>query len=176
MPNKRTIDLLTESYKDQMTARRKYEFKNSKGEKVVDLYFKPLTRYDRQLAQGVAGTDEALTVSTQLLCQMAELEDGTKAFALADAPNLQRELPENILNEIELFLFDIKLDVDTAKKGLRRDSWLNFEFFLAIELGKTINELRTSISEEELIYWAAYYENKYEEEKRAAQRQKAKSR
>ena len=50
-----------------------------------------------------------------MLCQLAELEDGTKAFALADAPNLQRELPENILNEIELFLFDIKLDVDTAK-------------------------------------------------------------
>jgi hypothetical protein len=66
MPNKRTIDLLTESYKDQMTARRKYEFKNSKGEKVVDLYFKPLTRFDRQRAQSVAGTDEALTVSTQL--------------------------------------------------------------------------------------------------------------
>jgi hypothetical protein len=116
MANQRTADLLIGAYKDEMTVRRKYEFKNSKGEKVVDLYFKPLTRYDRQRAQGVAGTDEALTVSTQLLCQMAELEDGTKAFALADAPNLQRELPENILNEIELFLFDIKLDVDSAKK------------------------------------------------------------
>ena len=115
MPNKRTIDLITESYGDQMSVRRKYEFKNSQGEKVVDLYFKPLTRFDRQKAQSVAGTDEALTVSTQLLCQMAELEDGTKAFNIADAPNLQRELPENVLNEIELFLFDIKLDVDTAK-------------------------------------------------------------
>nr|BAR20645.1 phage tail assembly chaperone [uncultured Mediterranean phage uvMED] len=115
MPNKRTIDLITESYGDQMSARRKYEFKNARGEKVVDLYFKPLTRFDRQKAQSVAGTDEALTVSTQLLCQMAELEDGTKAFNIADAPNLQRELPENVLNEIELFLFDIKLDVDTAK-------------------------------------------------------------
>jgi len=117
MPTKRTIDLITESYGDQMSVRRKYEFKNSKGEKVVDLYFKPLTRYDRQKAQSATGTDEALTVSTQLLCQMAELEDGTKAFNIADAPNLQRELPENVLNEIELFLFDIKLDIDTAKKG-----------------------------------------------------------
>ena len=116
MATKRTIDLITESYGDQMSVRRKYEFKNSKGEKVVDLYFRPLTRFDRQKAQSVAGTDEALTVSTQLLCQMAELEDGTKAFNIADAPNLQRELPENVLNEIELFLFDIKLDIDTAKK------------------------------------------------------------
>ena len=87
MPNKRTIDLLTESYKDQMTARRKYEFKNKNGEKIVDLYFKPLTRDDRVRAQGAANTDDALTISTYLLCKNAELEDGTKAFAPADAPN-----------------------------------------------------------------------------------------
>ena len=115
MASKRTIDLLTESYKEEMTTRRKYEWKNSNGEKLVDLYFKPLTRFDRQRAQSVAGTDEALTVSTQLLCQMAELEDGTKAFALADAPNLQRELPESVLNEIELFLFNINTDINSAK-------------------------------------------------------------
>jgi len=115
MPLKRTIDLLTESYKEEMTTRRKYEWKNPNGEKLVDLYFKPLTRFDRQRAQSVAGTDEALTVSTQLLCQMAELEDGTKAFALADAPNLQRELPESVLNEIELFLFNINTDINSAK-------------------------------------------------------------
>ena len=47
---------------------------------------------------------------------MAELEDGSKAFSLADAPNLQRELPENVLNEIELFLFNIQVDTETAKK------------------------------------------------------------
>ena len=116
MPNKRTIDLITESYGDQMSTRRKYEFKNAKGEKVVDLYFKPLTRFDRQKAQSVAGTDEALTVSTQLLCQMAEKEDGTPAFDMSDAPMLQRQLPEKVLNDLELFLNDIKLDIDTAKK------------------------------------------------------------
>ena len=116
MATKRTIDLLTETFKEEMTTRRKYVFKNSKGEKILDLYFPPLTRHDRKRAQELAGTDEALTVSTQLLCQMAELEDGTKAFSMADAPNLQRELPEKVLNEIELFLHDIKLDLDTAKK------------------------------------------------------------
>mgnify|MGYP000202895838 FL=1 len=115
MPNKRTIDIITEGFSDVMSARRKYELELPSGQK-IDLYFKPLTRYDRQKAQSATGTDEALVVSTQLLCQMAELEDGTKAFSLADAPNLQRELPENVLNEIELFLFNIKLDTDTAKK------------------------------------------------------------
>ena len=116
MPNKRTIDLLTSSYGDEMSTRRKYEFKNSKGEKVVDLYFKPLTRFDRQKAQSATGTDEALTVSTQLLCQMAEKEDGTPAFDMSDAPILQRQLPEKVLNDLELFLNDIQLDIDTAKK------------------------------------------------------------
>jgi hypothetical protein len=38
--------------------------------------------------------------------------------------------------------------------------------FLASELGKTLTELRQNITEEELIYWAAYYENKYENEKK----------
>ena len=116
MPNKRTIDLLTESYKDQMTARRKYEFKDADGVVKANLYFKPLTREDRVRAQSAAGTDDALTISTYLLCKNAENEDGTKAFSPADAPNLQRELPENVLNEIELFMFNIDLNVDTAKK------------------------------------------------------------
>ena len=116
MPNKRTIDLLTESYKDQMTARRKYEFKDANGVVKANLYFKPLTREDRVRAQSAAGTDDALTISTYLLCKNAELEDGSKAFAPADAPNLQRELPESVLNDIELFMFNIQLDVDTAKK------------------------------------------------------------
>ena len=116
MPNKRTVDLIAESFKDEMTSRRKFDIKDSKGKVTVSLYFKPITRFDRVKAQQLSGSEEALTVSTQLLCQMAELEDGTKAFSMADAPNLQRELPEKILNEIELFLHDITLDIDTAKK------------------------------------------------------------
>ena len=112
---KRTIDLLTESYKDQMTARRKYEFKDANGVVKANLYFKPLTSEDRVRAQSAAGTDDALTISTYLLCKNAELEDGSKAFAPADAPNLQRELPESVLNELELFMMDIQVDLDTAK-------------------------------------------------------------
>ena len=38
---KRTIDLLTETYKDQMTARRKYEFKDANGVVKANQYFKP---------------------------------------------------------------------------------------------------------------------------------------
>ena len=52
-----------------------------------------------------------------MLCHMAELEDGTKAFAPADAAKLQRQLPESVLNEIELFLFGVgeEADVEEAK-------------------------------------------------------------
>ena len=115
MATKRTIDLITESFQDEMTARRKFDIKDSQGNVKVSLYFKPVTRFDRVKAQQLAGSEDALTVSTQILCQMAEKEDGSKAFSMADAPNLQRELPEKILNDLELFLFDIKLDIDTAK-------------------------------------------------------------
>ena len=65
--------------------------------------------------KAAAGTDDALTISTRILCQIAENEDGSKAFAFADAEDLQRFLPESVLNELELFMMDIQVDIDTAK-------------------------------------------------------------
>ena len=106
----RTVDLLVGAF--DLNQRRKFELKNAEGEKIVDLYFKPITRADRKKAQQLAGTDEALDISTNMLCQIAELEDGTKAFAAADASKLQRQLPETVLNDIELFLFGIAQDTD----------------------------------------------------------------
>jgi len=113
--NGRTVDLLVEAF--DLNQRRKFELKNADGEVIVDLYFKPITRADRKKAQSLAGTDEALDISTQMLCQMAELEDGARAFAPADAAKLQRQLPETVLNELELFLFGVgeEADIEEAK-------------------------------------------------------------
>ena len=108
--NARTIDLLVEAF--DLNQRRKFELKNDNGDVIVNLFFKPITRADRKKAQALSGTDEALDISTQMLCQMAELESGDKAFAAADAARLQRQLPESVLNEIELFLFGIGEDTD----------------------------------------------------------------
>ena len=115
MANKRTVDLITEAFSDVMTARRKYVLKKPDGSLLKEIYFPPLTRFDRKKAQAAAGTDDALTISTRLLCQIAENEDGSKAFASADAENLQRFLPESVLNELELFMMDIQVDMNTAK-------------------------------------------------------------
>jgi len=112
MPTKRTVDLITEAFSDVMTSRRKYELKKPN---LKELYFPPLTRFDRIQAQAATGTDEALAISTRLLCQIAQNEDGTKAFASADAENLKRFLPESVLNELELFMMDIQVSLDTAK-------------------------------------------------------------
>jgi hypothetical protein len=111
----RTVDLLVEAF--DLNQRRKFVLKNEAGKPIVDLFFKPITRADRKKAQSLSGTDEALDISTQMLCQMAELEDGTKAFASADAAKLQRKLPESVLNELELFLFGVGDDaeLDEAK-------------------------------------------------------------
>jgi len=111
MPStQRTVDLLVGAF--DLSQRRKFVLKNGDGDPIVDLYFKPITRSDRKRAQNLAGSEEALDLSTHMLCQMAELEDGTKAFAAADAPKLQRELPESVLNEVELFLFGLGADTD----------------------------------------------------------------
>ena len=116
MPAKRNVDLITEAFADVMNIRRKFELKKPDGTLLKELYFKPLTRFDRIQAQAYAGTDEALAVSTRLLCQLAENEDGSKAFASADAENLKRFIPESVLNDLELFMMDIQLSVDQAKK------------------------------------------------------------
>lgn len=114
--SQRPVDLLTGAF--DLNQRRKFSIKNDAGAVVLDLYFKPITRSDRKRATTLAGSDEALEISTQMLCQMAELEDGSKAFAAADAAKLQRELPERVLNELELFLFGIGGDesLEEAKK------------------------------------------------------------
>ena len=98
-----------------MTARRKYELKKPNGELLKELYFPPLTRYDRMQAQAATGSDDALAISTRLLCQLAQNEDGTKALASADAENLKRFLPETVLNDLEIFMMDIQVDINTAK-------------------------------------------------------------
>ncbi len=114
--SQRPVDLLVGAF--DLNQRRKFSIKNDAGDTVLDVYFKPITRADRKRATALAGSDEALEVSTQMLCQIAELENGTKAFAPADAAKLQRELPERVLNELELFLFGLGDDagLEEAKK------------------------------------------------------------
>ena len=116
MATNRSAEVLLAAFQDEMVVRRQFDVKNSKDEVIMSLYFKPKTRYARVKAQQLANSDDALIISTQLLCQMAEKEDGTPAFDMSDAPILQRQLPEKVLNELELFLNEIELDIDTAKK------------------------------------------------------------
>ena len=116
MPTQRTADILLEAFKEEMVSRRKYEVKDSNDKVLMTLFFKPITRYARVRAQQLAGSDDALIISTQLLCQMAEKEDGTPAFDMSDAAILQRSLPEKVLNDLELFLNNIQLEIETAKK------------------------------------------------------------
>lgn len=113
---KRLVDELVEAF--DLNQRRKFVLKHPGG-KSWDLYFKPITRADRKKAQALAGSDDALDISTQMLCQMAELEDGSKPFAAADTAKLQRMLPESVLNELELFLFGLgdAESLEEAKNG-----------------------------------------------------------
>lgn len=113
--NQRTVDLLVGSF--DLSQRRSFAVKNEDGNLIRVLYFKPITRADRKRANSAANSEEALDISTQMLCQKAELKDGTKAFDPADAAKLQRELPESVLNALELFLFGVgeETDLEEAK-------------------------------------------------------------
>jgi hypothetical protein len=81
---KRLVDELVEAF--DLNQRRKFVLKHPSG-KSWDLYFKPITRADRKKAQSLAGTDDALDISTQMLCQMAELEDGSSLLRLQTRPS-----------------------------------------------------------------------------------------
>ena len=113
---KRTVDLLTEAYKDVMSVRRKYELKAPDGSVLKELYFPPLSRADRIRAQNSIKETDGLAISTALLCQTAQNENGTKAFHIADAEELKMFLPESVLNDLEIFMMDIKTDLEEAKK------------------------------------------------------------
>ena len=47
MPTERTIDLLANSF--DLNVRRKFTLNNKDGQKIIDLYFKPITRSDRKV-------------------------------------------------------------------------------------------------------------------------------
>ena len=113
MAEKKTLDLLKESF--DLTKRRKFDVKDDDGKTVVSLYFKAITRADRARATQRAGSDDPLVVSTHMLCQLAENEDGTKAFASSDAENLKRFLPETVLNDLEIFMMGLNIDLGAAK-------------------------------------------------------------
>ena len=49
-------------------------------------------------------------------------------------------------------------------------------FFLASELGMTIKELTTKLTQEEFIHWVAFYDLKKENEEKAYEDAKNKSR
>ena len=117
MAEKKTLDLLKDAF--DLSKRRKFDVKNDDGKTIVSLYFKAITRADRARATQRAGSDDPLVVSTHMLCQLAENEDGTKAFHPAEFANLQNELPENVLNEIELFLFGVNQNatIDNVKES-----------------------------------------------------------
>ena len=117
MPAQRTLDTLKAAF--DLNQRRKFDVKDDDGNTVVSLYFKAITRADRAKATHRAGSEDPLIVSTHMLCQLAELEDGTKAFHPSDFGNLQAELPENVLNEIEMCLFGVNpnLNVVNAKES-----------------------------------------------------------
>ena len=85
---------------------------------------------------------------------------------------LQRELPESVLNEVELFLFGLG-EYRSGRRKTTEAGQVDFcEFHLACELGMTVSRLRTELTDAELVYFAAFHQIKAEEEQKAIDRAK----
>lgn len=50
---------------------------------------------------------------------------------------------------------------------LRKDTYLMLQFYVAKELGMTLNELRTRMTDMEMLAWNAYFSIRADEEKKA---------
>lgn len=105
MASKRLIDRLKEAEGWHVKSRYPYELKDSNGDVIETVYFRPRTRAVRKKVQSLSPKDAA-EYTTQMLIQSAELEDGSKAFDLGDFDVLQREISEAQLDEMELFMIN----------------------------------------------------------------------
>lgn len=53
------------------------------------------------------------------------------------------------------------------------ETGLEFEFFLAVKLSKTVKEMRTQMTNRELMYWAVYWGRRAQEKELEDQKLKA---
>lgn len=51
----------------------------------------------------------------------------------------------------------MRVPTKAAYKQLARDPDLEFEHYLAVKLGKSVRELRASMSHAEFVRWSMYY-------------------
>ena len=110
----RTVDLLDGAF--DLNQRRKFELKNAAGEKVVDLYFKPITRADRKKLKATLVLMRHWTSARRCCAKWQSLRMALKPLQRLMRPKLQRQLPESVLNEIELFLFGIGMRLTLKKQ------------------------------------------------------------
>lgn len=55
---------------------------------------------------------------------------------------------------------------------LRKDNYLMLQFFVAKELGLPLNELRTRMTDTEILGWNAYFNIQADEERKAIEKAK----
>ena len=122
----RFIDLLKKA--DGWTSANRYplEVKDGKGEVIGTLYFRPLTKAIRKKVASILAPKKGEEVNfsdfqsdfnTHVLIQLAENEDGSKAFSIGDFAFLTMEANANLLSQIEEFMFNVGIkSVEEEKK------------------------------------------------------------
>ena len=95
-----------------------------------------------------------------MMIEKALDEDGKRIFQDGDKASLRREIEVTILEEIQLAMINLVLirRWRRLKPILKANSDWKFIFSLAKELHKTVADLCETLTIEEMIGWAAFFE------------------
>lgn len=114
--SQRLIDRLTQAKGWSVQEKYPYEIKDAAGETIETVYIKPLSRAQhKKISEAETDTSR---LATRFLVESAYLEDGSKAFEVADIPTLMREVSATQLNDLEMAVLNAgrSLNVEAEKK------------------------------------------------------------
>ena len=131
-------------------------------------YMAPLTIAQRNRAQKLAGSDDAMAFSLQLLQMVAKDENNQPLFGPGDMADLRNALPAKLVDEILLAMLgtDKPEEEDegrscgpkTLKEALKKDNELRFKLLLGRKAAlERVRQLEEEMTYEELLLWQAHF-------------------
>jgi len=127
-----------------------------------DIYMTPLSLREQDKINARA-KDSPYQLAVYALIMKAEDEQGEKLFSLDDKVDLLNNVSFGTVEKIITGMFSSG-SVEDAEKKLIQDTGMFSRFFVAEQLGKTMNEI-IDVSVSEFMHWLAYFKIQNEKHK-----------
>ena len=114
----RAVDLLKNKF--GVSQLYKHDVKQD-DEIILTVYWHPLTIAERESIQKKSGTEDTNDFALQMMIEKSLDKDGNRLFQDGDKASLRREIEANVLQEIQLAMFNAGADkgVEEAKADLK---------------------------------------------------------